>query len=61
MGKHWDLYICKMDGVTGEALKQCVRSSLQTMLDALHGNGTTGTTQILKLSASLKDRAVSRK
>ena len=61
MGKHWDLYICKMDCVIGEALKQCVRSSLRIMLDALHGDGTTGPTQILKLSASIKNRAVSRK
>ena len=61
MGKHWNLYICKMDGVIGEALKQCVRSSLRIMLDALHGDGATGPTQILKLSASIKNRAVSRK
>jgi hypothetical protein len=61
MGKHWDLYIHKMDGVIGEALKQSVRSSLQIMLDALHGDGTTGPTKILKLSASIKNRAVSRK
>jgi len=61
MGKHWDLYIHKMDGVIGEALKQCVKSSLRIMLDALHGDGTTGPTQILKLSASIKDNAVSRK
>jgi hypothetical protein len=60
MGEHWDLYICKMDGVIGEALKQCVRSSVQIMLDALHGDGTTGPTQILKLSACLKNSAVSR-
>jgi len=61
MGKHWDLYIGKMDDVIGEALKQCVRSSLQIMLGALHGDGTTGPTQILKLSASVKNCAVSRK
>ena len=50
-----------MDSLIGEALKQCVRSSLRIMLDALHGDGTTGPTQILKLSASLKNHAVSRK
>jgi len=50
-----------MDGAVGEALKQCVRSSLQIMLDVLHGDGTTGPTQILKLSASIKNSAVSRK
>jgi hypothetical protein len=61
MGKHWDLYVHKMDCVIGEALKQCVRSSLRVMLDTLHGDGTTGPTQILKLSASIKDCAVSRK
>jgi len=61
MGKHWDHYIHKMDGVIGEALKQCVRSSLRIMLDALHGDGTTGPKQILKLSASVKNSAVSRK
>jgi hypothetical protein len=60
MGEHWALYIHKMDGVIGEALKQCVRTSLQIMLKALHGDETTGPTQILKISATLKDNAVSK-
>jgi hypothetical protein len=60
MGEHWAAYVHKMDGVIGEAFKQCVRSSLRIMLDALHGDGTTGPTQILKLSVSLKNHAVSR-
>jgi hypothetical protein len=48
-----------MDGVIEEALKQCVKASLQVMLEALHGDGTTGPTQILKVSATLKNSAVS--
>lgn len=61
MSQHWVHYINKMDGVIEEALKQCVRASLQVMLEALHGDGTTGPTQILKVSATLKNSAVSKK
>ncbi|PNF16790.1 hypothetical protein B7P43_G00884 [Cryptotermes secundus] len=59
MSQHWVHYINKMDGVIEEALKQCVRASLQVMLEALHGDGTTGPTQILKVSATLKNSAIS--
>jgi hypothetical protein len=50
-----------MDGVIEEALKQCVRASLQVMLEALHGDGTTGPAQIVKVSTTLKNNAVSKK
>jgi hypothetical protein len=61
MSQHWVRYISKIDGVIEEALKQCVRASLQVMLEALHGDGTTGPTQILKVSTTLKSNAVSKK
>jgi hypothetical protein len=49
-----------MDGVVEEALKQCVRASLQIMLEALHGDGIIGPTQILEVSATLANSSVSK-
>jgi hypothetical protein len=50
-----------MDGVIEEALKQCVRGSLQIMMEALYKDGTAGPRQILKVSATLKNNTVSKK
>jgi hypothetical protein len=61
MDEHWVWYMHKMDDVIEEALKQCVRASLKIMLEALHGDKTAGPTQILKVSATLKNNTVSKK
>jgi hypothetical protein len=59
MGQHWVLYISKMDGIIEEALKHCVRASLQNMLKALQGDETAGPTQILKVSTTIMNNSVS--
>ncbi|KAJ4429794.1 hypothetical protein ANN_21998 [Periplaneta americana] len=56
MGRQWGLYINKMDAVVEEAFKQCVRTSLGIMLEVLHGDGTTGPTQIIKVTAVLENK-----
>jgi hypothetical protein len=60
MGQHWVLYINKMDGIIEEALKRCVRASLQIMLGALQGDETAGPSQILKVCTKIKNNSVSK-
>lgn len=50
-----------MDAVIEEALKQCVRGSLQIMLEAVHGDGLAGPRQMLKVSTTFKNNTVSKK
>jgi hypothetical protein len=49
-----------MDGIIEEAIKHSVRESLQIMLQALQGDETTGPTQILKVSTTIKNNSVSK-
>ncbi|KDR09329.1 Dynein heavy chain 2, axonemal [Zootermopsis nevadensis] len=60
-GQRWVSYINKMDAVIEEALKQCVRGSLQIMLEAVHGDGLAGPRQMLKVSTTFKNNTVSKK
>lgn len=58
MADEWLAYVHNFDTLMQEALKVCVRNSLQTMFEALHGDGTTTPSPILKLFANLKHNRV---
>lgn len=59
MADQWIQYISNFDTLVEEALKVCVKNSLQEMLFALHGDETTGPNPFLKLNASLEQNRVS--
>jgi hypothetical protein len=61
MDQNWVHYINKVDAVIEEALKQCVRESLQIMFEALHRDRTACPRQILKVSTTLENNTVSKK
>lgn len=54
MADQWLGYVHNFDILMQEALKVCVRNSLQRMFEALHGDGTTTPSPILKLFANLR-------
>lgn len=58
MADNWIKYICKFDMLLEEAIRVCVKNSLQNMYEALHGDGTTGPNPILRLEANLKQNRV---
>nr|CAD7568025.1 unnamed protein product [Timema californicum] len=55
MGKVWTDYIHKMDTLLEEAIKLCCRSSLQIILNILHGEGVSGPSPFISLSILLVD------
>ena len=59
MGSHWTDYIHKMDAIVEEAFKLCVRSSLSLMYEILHGDGTSGASQLIKICAVMENDTVS--
>lgn len=60
MAEQWIKCVGSFDRLMEEALKICVRNSLQSMYEALHGDGTTAPSPVLKLFANLKNNRVSR-
>lgn len=58
MAGQWIKYIYNFDILVEEALRVCVKNSMQSMYEALHGDGTTEPTPILKLQANLKHNRV---
>lgn len=58
MVDQWVKYVNNFDILVEEALKICVRNSLQTILELLHGDGTSPPSPILKLYMSLKNNKV---
>lgn len=59
MKTHWLLYVEKMDKVLEEAFRQCVKCSLQSLLDHLVGDGTAGPTPLIAVATFLKNNKVS--
>lgn len=59
MADEWVQYVTNFDLLMEEALKICVRNSLQYMFEALHGDGTTPPSPMLKLFANLRSNRVS--
>lgn len=58
MKTHWLLYVEKMDKVLEEAFRQCVKCSLQSLLDHLVGDGTAGPTPLIAVATFLKNNKV---
>ncbi|KAI4471763.1 dynein heavy chain [Holotrichia oblita] len=58
MTDNWVKYMCKFDMLLEEAIRVCVKNSLQNMYEALHGDGTTGPNPILRLEANLKQNRI---
>ncbi|KAB0795300.1 hypothetical protein PPYR_12139 [Photinus pyralis] len=58
MGDRWVSYIHNIDVVIEEALRICTRNSLRTMHLALHGDGGTQPSPILRLEATLKSNRI---
>ena len=60
MEEHWQKFIVKLDLLLEEALRLCVKFSMQIMLTILHGDGTTGPSPLIKLTTDLSDNKVTR-
>lgn len=60
MAKQWVRYINNFDILIEEALKICCRNSLQSVYEALHGDGVMGPNCVLKIEANLNSNRVSR-
>lgn len=58
MVEQWVKYVNNFDLLMEEALRVCVRNSLQVMFEALHGDGSTPPSPILKLYVNLKHNRV---
>lgn len=58
MSKEWIKYVCNFEKLTEASIRLCVKNSLQRMYEALHGDGTTGPTPLLRLEATLKQNRV---
>ncbi|KAF5308522.1 hypothetical protein FQR65_LT06187 [Abscondita terminalis] len=54
MSHQWIKYIYNFDILVEEALRICVKNSMEAMYEALHGDGSTQPSPILKLEANLK-------
>lgn len=58
MGMEWIKFVLRYDNVLETAIRNCVKDSLQTMYEALHGDGSSAPTPLLKLTANLKHNVV---
>jgi hypothetical protein len=55
----WRRFLIRLDDVLEESLRICSRSSMQVMLDTLHGPSTTGPVPIIKIRMHLSKNQVS--
>ncbi|XP_066137784.1 dynein axonemal heavy chain 2 [Euwallacea fornicatus] len=53
IANQWGRYINNFDKLVEEALKICCKNSLQSMFEALHGNGTTDPNPLIQLEVNL--------
>ncbi|XP_050296141.1 dynein axonemal heavy chain 2 isoform X2 [Anthonomus grandis grandis] len=53
MANQWVKYIFNFDKLMEEALKICCKNSLQSMFEALHGDGTTDPNPLIKIEVNL--------
>lgn len=58
MGDVWHKFILQLDILMEESLRLCVKVSLQTFMQLLHGDGTTGPSPIIGVSLNLVDNKV---
>lgn len=59
MPNEWISYMHKFDDLMEDALLACSKNSLQHMFVALHGDGTMGPSNLLKVDIDLKNNKVS--
>ncbi|KAL0267127.1 UNVERIFIED_CONTAM: hypothetical protein PYX00_009482 [Menopon gallinae] len=58
MGEHWHKFVLKLDLLLEEALRLCVKFSMQVLLTVLHGDGTTGPSPLIKIVTDLTDNKI---
>lgn len=58
MADQWIKFVENFDALFEEAVKITVRNSLKYMYEALHGDGTTGPSPLIKLNISLKNNKI---
>lgn len=58
MPNEWISYMHKFDDLMQDALLACSKNSLQNMFSALHGDGTMGPSNLLKVDIDLKNNKV---
>lgn len=58
MPNEWISYMHKFDDLMEDALLACSKNSLQHMFAALHGDGTMGPSNLLKVDIDLKNNKV---
>lgn len=58
MAHEWLEYIRKFDNLVEEALRYCVKNSLQTLINVLHGDGTMGPSPLLIVDIDLHEDQV---
>lgn len=58
MVDQWVKYVSNFDVLMEEALRVCVRNSLQVMYEALHGDGSSPPSPVIKLSINLTNNRV---
>lgn len=61
MANQWMKYVNNFDRLIEEALKICCKNALQFLYEALHGDGTTDPSPLIKLEANLTDNRVRMK
>lgn len=54
----WKSYLNNLDALLEEALKICLKNSLNVMYEALHGDGTTGPSPLLLMQVDLVENKV---
>lgn len=55
MAYEWLEYIRKFDNLIQEALRACVKNSLSTFYQTLHGDGRMGPSPLIHIDIDLKD------
>lgn len=58
MAHEWLEYIRKFDNLVEEALRCCVKNSLQTLFNVLHGDGPLGPSPLLMIDLDLHEDQV---
>lgn len=56
--KEWKSYLHKIDVVISEGLRLCLRGSLETMYNALHGEGTNPPSPLVLVHVELINNKV---
>lgn len=58
MGSEWIEYVRKFDSLVQEALRTCIKNSITTFYNTLHGDGTMGPSPLIAIDIDLSGRTV---